>query len=99
MSRQTKGLQGWKEFLKLEISQMISQAKGKGLSKEFFELVKQIGEAKSKQEEDTIIKSQIKILKTEMSQQENAVRTFPKKKRIFYFFAHSPIFQIQNRKK
>lgn len=33
--------------------QMISQAKGKTLSRDFFELVKNIGEAKSKQEEVT----------------------------------------------
>ncbi len=64
------GFQGWKEFIKLEFTQvrrgvqclrvrnayvatrqMISQAKGKTLSRDFFELVKNIGEAKSKQEE------------------------------------------------
>ena len=56
MSRHNKGFQGWKEFLKLEISQMISQAKGKGLSKDFFELVKQIGEAKSKQDSTLVRK-------------------------------------------
>ena len=52
---------------------MITQAKGKGLSKDFFELVKQIGESKSKQEEDMIIRSEIKVLKSEMSNLENTV--------------------------
>eukprot|EP01091_Cochliopodium_minus_P017357 TRINITY_DN677_c0_g2_i1.p1 TRINITY_DN677_c0_g2~~TRINITY_DN677_c0_g2_i1.p1 ORF type:complete len:1212 (-),score=405.03 TRINITY_DN677_c0_g2_i1:36-3671(-) len=71
-SKFAKGFQGWKEFLKLEISQMINQAKGKGLSKDFFQLVKQIGESKSKQEEDMIIRGEVKILKSEITLPENS---------------------------
>jgi len=34
-----------------------------GLSKEFFELIKAIGESKSKQEEDRIIQDEVRVLK------------------------------------
>lgn len=39
---------------------------GSHLSKDFFELVKAIGESKSKQEEDRIIMSEVSVLKKKM---------------------------------
>eukprot|EP00300_Choanocystis_sp_HF-7_P043308 c9888_g1_i1.p1 GENE.c9888_g1_i1~~c9888_g1_i1.p1 ORF type:complete len:1198 (+),score=305.45 c9888_g1_i1:40-3594(+) len=50
---------------------------GSHLSKEFFDLIKNIGEAKSKQEEDHIISEEISLLQTHMS----ATNIPPKKMR------------------
>lgn len=45
---------------------------GMHLSKEFFELLKAIGEAKSKQEEDRIIQREIATLKKKMESNSNS---------------------------
>ena len=50
-------------------------ASGSHLSKELFDLIKQIGEAKSKQEEDTIIQKELGILKVKI----NTPNVAPKK--------------------
>ena len=42
-------------------------ASGSHLSKELFDLIKQIGEARSKQEEDAIIQKELTVLKTKIS--------------------------------
>ena len=44
------------------------------LSKEFFELIKAIGESKSKQEEDRIIQDEIRVLKTTLQESKGGVR-------------------------
>ena len=42
------------------------------LSKEFFELIKAIGESKSKQEEDRIIQDEVKVLKQLLSEMKSS---------------------------
>lgn len=44
------------------------------LSKEFFELIKAIGESKSKQEEDRIIQDEVKVLKTLLQESKGGLR-------------------------
>jgi hypothetical protein len=38
-----------------------------GLSREFFELIKAVGEAKSKQEEDRIVRGEVRKIKSELA--------------------------------
>ena len=53
------------------------------LSKEFFELIKAIGESKSKQEEDRIVSSEVVALKNFMSEKPVSGTTWARKMKEF----------------
>jgi AP-4 complex subunit epsilon-1 len=52
---------------------MTSMSSKLGLSSEFFELVKAISEARSKQEEDAIIRNELRLLQSHFKGESNAV--------------------------
>ncbi|KAL6045017.1 AP-4 complex subunit epsilon [Balamuthia mandrillaris] len=63
---------GWGDRLKVEISAWLGSAKARPpLSADFVELVRSIGEARSKQEEDRIIKQEAQVLRAVLSQPES----------------------------
>ncbi len=64
---------GWGGAMKLEITSWFSNAQ-KPVGKELFELVKNIGESKSKQEEDVIIAREVRLLKSTIGTTEANVR-------------------------
>lgn len=63
---------GWSSLIKNEITSWFKHVdpSGQTISKELFELIKSIGESKSKQEEDLIILREIKLLKTQVGTTE-----------------------------
>lgn len=67
---------GWSNLVKNEITSWFTHVdpSGQTISKELFELIKSIGESKSKQEEDLIIVREIKLLKTQVGTAESMKR-------------------------
>lgn len=62
--------------MKMEITSWFTSAQ-KPVGRELFELVKNIGESKSKQEEDAIIGREVKILKATIGTSDAQVRVLP----------------------
>lgn len=64
---------GWGGAMKMEITSWFTSSQ-KPVGRELFELVKNIGESKSKQEEDAIIGREVKILKSTIGTSDAQVR-------------------------
>jgi len=66
---------GWGALLKLEVNSLLSVLGQGSTSKEFFELIRDIGESRSKQEEDKILEREVGRLKAALAKPDNSVRT------------------------
>eukprot|EP01102_Stenamoeba_stenopodia_P016901 TRINITY_DN5972_c0_g1_i1.p1 TRINITY_DN5972_c0_g1~~TRINITY_DN5972_c0_g1_i1.p1 ORF type:complete len:1192 (-),score=301.43 TRINITY_DN5972_c0_g1_i1:58-3633(-) len=63
---------GWGALLKLEVNSLLSVLGQGSTSKDFFELIRDIGESRSKQEEDKILEREVTRLKSAIGKPDNS---------------------------